>query len=618
MYKPVQMSNSNSKNQFLEQFNINIFSEDDNQFFTSPAQPQFITEAVFTDGKKQLDGILQCCKAVHDELVYLVECQEEDIKNKVARSSIRKFDPEKFWKSDNFKKLEDEIKKVFGFRIVTIEPWVERYIGGKNKDFESYELNCYVYNIDRYPIEAIVTDKGFYDKSNSLSMNIYVTLGLLYKLEPAEILGVFLHEFGHGVDPALVNIKYAETNILSKYLTDRKGSLTPAERKVLEKNGKKRNAFTTTLVELLQCGFIVVAWLIGFIIKIFNCTKFAAERRLKKLTKQMRAEEDEFNMHNFSEAFADNFARMYGYSAQCMNGLRKINKKIDEEIKSYYWLESSRRDAILKMTAYALKDVHKTEIHRIHALIKEYEKDIAQPNLPDQVKKNLTEDKEELEKVLDMYLHDFSKFQNHVNQVIYDELKKEDELRDEQEKKDKLKTESTEYNTMIESFETLANKIDTLKNSEMFQEYDERGKNDEYTKNDNSFTIYSITFEIPEVSGWIDRDIKDKLDDEFKNKVKQKFINCISKEKNIKKIESIIYDEEHNNSSDSKNEIIKQIKTYLSKSKADKLLCTKSGKCALRINIPYIKNVSSAWMEHEMWITSDAKVLSYDDIEFMK
>ena len=80
MYKPVQMSNSNSKNQFLEQFNINIFSEDDNQFFTSPAQPQFITEAVFTDGKKQLDGILQCCKAVHDELVYLVECQEEDIK----------------------------------------------------------------------------------------------------------------------------------------------------------------------------------------------------------------------------------------------------------------------------------------------------------------------------------------------------------------------------------------------------------------------------------------------------------------------------------------------------------------------------------------------------------
>ena len=66
------------------------------------------------------------------------------------------------------------------------------------------------------------------------------------------------------------------------------------------------------------------------------------------------------------------------------------------------------------------------------------------------------------------------------------------------------------------------------------------------------------------------------------------------------------------------NEIIKQIKAYLSKSKADKLLCTKSGKCALRINIPYIKNVSSAWMEHEMWITSDAKVLSYDDIEFMK
>lgn len=143
-------------------------------------------------------------------------------------------------------------------------------------------------------------------------------------------------------------------------------------------------------------------------------------------------------------------------------------------------------------------------------------------------------------------------------------------------------------------------------------------KYNEYNKNANSFTIFGVEFEIPEVSGWIDTSCKDKLDDETKSKARQKFIDCVSDKKNIKKIEDAIFDEENEQSDESKSEINKRIKAYLEKSKSGSLLCTKNGKCALKIKIPHVKNVSSAWMEHEMWITSDAKVLSYDDVEFMK
>lgn len=88
--------------------------------------------------------------------------------------------------------------------------------------------------------------------------------------------------------------------------------------------------------------------------------------------------------------------------------------------------EKARQDAIIYITQQMINDVHKTDIHRIRALLKEYDMDINDPNTPAAVKKQLQDDKAELEKVLDEYLNNFGEFQNRVNKVINDELIKKE------------------------------------------------------------------------------------------------------------------------------------------------------------------------------------------------
>ena len=88
----------------------------------------------------------------------------------------------------------------------------------------------------------------------------------------------------------------------------------------------------------------------------------------------------------------------------------------------------------------SLKNEHKTDVHRIKALIREYYEDINDPNTSKEVKNQLTDDVKEVEKVLDMYLNDFDAFQNNINRIISEEIdavsppKKSDESKDEENK----------------------------------------------------------------------------------------------------------------------------------------------------------------------------------------
>ena len=75
------------------------------------------------------------------------------------------------------------------------------------------------------------------------------------------------------------------------------------------------------------------------------------------------------------------------------------------------------------MTKYALQDEHKTDVHRINALIREYEDDIKDETIPKKVRENLKADKEELEAVLDKYLNSFDEFSNAINKMILETLK---------------------------------------------------------------------------------------------------------------------------------------------------------------------------------------------------
>lgn len=429
MYNPINLStNILKRKSVINSLNINPFNESTD--FSKTNADVLYTEAVFTDGKNQLSKITECIQKAKDLLDQKINEQDESIKEKAnapkyskSKIKIKNFDPTAFWRDQVFKDLEDEIQKVFGFRSVEIQPFIEKY-NSKDKQFQTRTMNAFVYHSDRYPIDGLVTDKGFYDKTHSLVMDIRISLGLIKALDSEEILAVLLHEFGHNVDPAIVDINYSTINALSKYLTDRKKDLTKSEEKALKENKSKFGMLI--LLPLIWMGIIYgivkisdfLSWIKE---KIIGKDK-AIEKDLNKIKKVLSKDNEEFNRQNYSEAFADNFARMYGFGPKLMSALKKMNDDNDDAINSIYKKDIDRRKAIISITIDCIKDVHKTEIHRIHSLIKEYKNDIADPNIPNKVKEGLKEDLKELENILDQYLNHKDEFQKRVNNLINDEL----------------------------------------------------------------------------------------------------------------------------------------------------------------------------------------------------
>ena len=71
-----------------------------------------------------------------------------------------------------------------------------------------------------------------------------------------------------------------------------------------------------------------------------------------------------------------------------------------------------------------IKDVHKTNIHRIYALLKEYQDDLNNPKIATNVKKAIREDMITLRDVLNEYQNNFSDMQNRINKLLNEEMKK--------------------------------------------------------------------------------------------------------------------------------------------------------------------------------------------------
>ena len=115
---------------------------------------------------------------------------------------------------------------------------------------------------------------------------------------------------------------------------------------------------------------------------------------------------------------------MYGFGTYLVTALKKMTFTVDKPWLSRFKKERKRQDAIISMTKDALKDEHKTDIHRIHALIKEYENDLKDPNISKEVKEEMKEDIGELKKVLNEYLNHFDSFQAKVYKLIDEELTK--------------------------------------------------------------------------------------------------------------------------------------------------------------------------------------------------
>lgn len=416
-------------------FNLNDLyeSEDGSEILLAESAEslQVFTEAVFQDGEKQLEPLIPKVQAIKDAL-------ENELKEKKSE-----FAPKAFWRNPLWKDLENEICKIFGFKNVTIAPYIERY-NHKEDVFQSREINAFVYNNQRYLINGLLTDKGFYDETKSMELDVRVSLGLLRLLDTKEFIAVVLHEFGHAIDPALVDIKYHATNVLTKYMTDREKEIKP----------KEKITMRDVLGELMETGIIIIflpiilaASLVEIGKAIYqgfqmlfnkkNYTKKMSDKYLEKITKAIRSDHTKFNKKYYAEAYADNFARMYGYGPELISALKKLSKDFDKRVCDRSGNEILRQKIIASITKDVINDCHKTDIHRARALILEYKKDIDDPNTPPIVKKQLQEDLKELEIIVDSYTKDFSDFQNKVNKKINEELQKlEEEAEDGSDKKD--------------------------------------------------------------------------------------------------------------------------------------------------------------------------------------
>lgn len=402
----------------LENFRIKDYSTNEDYF----------SEAVFADGKKTVAKIEEAFKALKAKLEMETEKQKSE--------KGYKFDPNKFWKDETFKNLENAIQDAFGFRMIILEPFIENY-NAKTGKFDSQVLNAFVYTLDRYPIEGILTDKGFYDKSKSVYFHMVMSLGIIKELEEDELTAVLLHEIGHGIDPALVTISYSDTNVLTKYLTDRKDKLTDKEKKRVNSKETFGSVILGYLFVLgVYFGIVALQSLWAKIQILVKGKEWYDEKRLKQIKEKIKKDKDKFDRVNAYEAYADNFARMYGYAVPLHKGLKKLSIEIDKHI-SRTKLEVRREKLIIDIINYSIKDEHKTDMHRIKAVLKEYEDDLKDPTIPKQVKKQMEDDKKELELLLESYTKDFDKFQNKVNQAIIEELERKEKKGKDKENKNK-------------------------------------------------------------------------------------------------------------------------------------------------------------------------------------
>lgn len=430
MFKPINITASAKS--INESFDSDIIFDQELQYGCN----QLYQEAVFSGARETVKPIEDAFADIKQQLETEIERHKAGVKEK---SSSKLFDPKAFWKNLKFKQLEDTIQKTFGFRTVEIEPLIEKY-NSSSDTFESNECNACVWTKNRYPIDGLVTDKGFYDKTHSINCAILFTLGMLRMYTAGELTAAILHEIGHDIDPALVNITYTDVNALSKYLTNRKGNLSKAEQDAInKKNGIFQKIVSCMAkLKLITPSFQGIKQFISSILpdkqmkekhSLFgfgDATPRSTQKNIDKITAVIvQNTKDDFNMQTYSEAFADNFARMYGYGPECASLLKKMSKEFESRVNSRFKKEKDRQACIMRMVQSAMTDVHKTDVHRVKALINEYYKDINDPNIPAEVKKQLKDDVTELEKVLDAFTNDFSDFQNRINKIIIAEIDKQ-------------------------------------------------------------------------------------------------------------------------------------------------------------------------------------------------
>jgi hypothetical protein len=157
--------------------------------------------------------------------------------------------------------------------------------------------------------------------------------------------------------------------------------------------------------------------------------------KLVDKTKKKIKERGMFSKYNSTEAFADNFPRMYSYGKPLLMALEKMGiRGSTDAMETIYGKNVFNRANIEKIRSQffaiiirdAIDDVHKTDIHRYYSLMKECYKDLKNKSIPPEIKKQIQKDLDEMIKLGDMFFKSPDEVRNKVYASIFNAIKEAD------------------------------------------------------------------------------------------------------------------------------------------------------------------------------------------------
>ena len=334
------------------------------------------------------------------------------------------------------KLLENEIKKVFGFRKVHIH-WEYRNIPN------AYTIiGSHLHKDPRSKYILIDKKKGYYDEAHQDVLFVCLYAGLLTKnkLTADEVLGVMLHEIGHNFDYSIYNTINEISKIALNFSVHGVAAVG-----VLATTGSIPIAISLILMGACaayssQQPYIPGEWKDGYYNKKSKNEKQAvkhpesrqAQEKLQELSRKIWTWSTIYSAPlqtvanialapvnivvspiiqffsiggKASEQFADSFATAYGYGPSMVRGLNKLNE-YPKELKSSSAFTKVMYDlgCINYEIINAMQEIHGTHQERIKASINKMRKDLKNGDFSPEMKKDLERELNQLEEMYRQYL----------------------------------------------------------------------------------------------------------------------------------------------------------------------------------------------------------------------
>lgn len=314
------------------------------------------------------------------------------------------------------KELEKSLCKEFNTRKIHIT-WIT------DGDLNAYTMKTRNYSTERWRIKNKDKNIPFITSissaPNKLSpigdIFIFINTGLISVLEftPREIMGVILHEMGHQIN--MTPYKAAEETYFTISTLGANLVITPLI-------GNAYATMTSLMHNTLQKYFPQVANVyhqVGSFLNNYTVSKTSIIQVAKNIPKMIMKGPMAF-LNYGEERMADAIVSDYGYAPELITSHQKFEtmygKDINKVINSIPVVNAVySANRLLIHLLCTIVDEHPNSQTRVTQSIKRLERDLQDPNLPPQLKKELTKDLNRAKKVYENdYLSKNAKDYNHA------------------------------------------------------------------------------------------------------------------------------------------------------------------------------------------------------------